>query len=135
MTSERYYAIGKSLYTGLFSLINTDFSAVVQRGEVLVSAKTKMLKQKLKPRKLAFVGLPQGTVSVNQKKKDKLYIGNYFQKNDYQNSTDLLKPTTDKPRCITTQDGFSSGFNSHEFTDFLMETFPCIAVGRGGVSV
>lgn len=135
MTSERYYAIGKSLYTDLFLLINTDFSAVVQRGEVLVSAKTKMLKQKLKPRKLAFVGLPQGTVSVNQKKKDKLYIGNYFQKKDYQNSTDLLKPITDKPCCTTIQDGFSNGFNSHEFTDFLMETFSYIAVRRGGVSV
>lgn len=137
MTSERHYAwlVGKTLYTDFFSLISTDFSAVIQRGEVSVSAKTKMLKRKLKPRKPAFLGLPQGTVSVNQKKRRSVYIGNYFQKKDYQNSTDLLKPITDRPCCTAIQDGFSSGFNSHEFTDLLMETFPCIAVRRGGVSV
>ena len=131
MTSERYYAIGKSLYTELFSLINTDFSAVMQRGEVSVSAKTKMLKQKLKPRKLAFVGLPQGTVSVNQKKKGRLYIGNNLKKNYVQTFTDLLKLDSCETCYRFTQNGFSSGFNSKVFSEILLQIIPYMAKGSG----
>lgn len=93
------------------------------------------LKRELKPNETFKIADRLDLVSVNQEKRRSVYIGNYFQKKDYQNSTDLLKPITDKPCCTTIQDGFSNGFNSHEFTDFLMETFSYIAVRRGGVSV
>jgi hypothetical protein len=89
------------------------------------------LKQKLKPNETYGIADRLDTVSVNRKKKGRLYIGNNLKKNYVQTFTDLLKLDSCETCYRFTQNGFSSGFNSKVFSEILLQIIPYMAKGSG----